>query len=189
MAFALPFIAAAGTVVSAAGAIYSGEAQAQAAQYQAKVASNNALIARQNATHAAQATAVQTEDAGTKAGQQDAAVKAGLAANNLDVNSGSAADVEGSQRRIGLLDTATVANRGAEEQYGYSSQSQSFQSQSELDKAQAGYDVTSGFLKAGGSLLSGASNLSPTFAWMQGGSGAGGLPNPNTSSAADSLDI
>lgn len=180
----LPYLAGAGTIVSAAGALYSGNAQAQAAQYQAKVASNNAIIARQNATHAAQATAVQTEEAGVKAGQQFANVKAGLAANNLDINTGSAADVEGSQHRIGQLDTETVANRGAEEQYGYSSQSQNFKSQAELDKAQAGYDETAGVLKAGGSLLSGASTLSPLFSWMQpGGSATGG------GSVADSLDI
>lgn len=178
--------AIASTALAAGGALYSGNAQAHGAQYQAKVASNNAIIARQNATHAAQATAVQTEEAGVKAGQQFANVKAGLAANNLDINTGSAADVEGSQRRIGLLDTETVANRGAEEQYGYSSQSQNFKSQAELDKAQAGYDETSGFLKAGASLLSSASSggVSSAFSWMKGsGDPTGG------GSAADSLDI
>ena len=185
MGIPLAVITAIGTVVGAAGAVYSGEAQAQSAQYQAKVASNNAIIARQNATHAAQVTAVQTEDEGIKAGQQDASVRAGLAANNLDINTGSASDVENSQRRIGLLDTATVANRGAEEQYGYSSQSQNFQSQSELDKAQAGFDQEGGLLKAGGSLLSGASTLNPLFSWMQGSGGdatgamLGNLGGPN----------
>lgn len=179
-------IALVGVAASAAGALGTGISSAESASYQAQVAKNNAQIARQNAQYSAGAGAAQTETEGLKARAASAAVEAGEAANNLDVGSGSPADVLTSERELGALDTATVANRAAETVYGYQTQAAGFQAQSELDQSQVGWDIAGGLLKAGGdvgsnptadstlgSLLSPSSSTSAsganlTYTWMQG---------------------
>lgn len=171
---------------SAAGAIGGGIASANAAGYQGQVAANNAIIARQNAAYSASAASSQTQQAGMKARAQGANVRTGLAANGLDVNSGSPAEVQVGQREIGSLDTATVAARGAEQVYGYQAQATGYDAQSKLDQSEQGWDIAGGVLKAGGdllgnpsvdkglkglsSLLTGPSTVPAQFAWMQSGS-------------------
>lgn len=172
--------------VGAVGSLVGGIASGNAANYQAKIAENNAVIARQNAAHSAAATASQTEQAGLKARAQSAGVRAGIAANNLDVDTGSPVDVQTSQREIGALDTETVANRGAEEVYGYQSQAVGYQAQSKLDRSEAGSDYLGGVLKAAGglaanpsvdstfsSLMSGTPSVPSSYQWMSSSTGVG----------------
>lgn len=174
-------IALVATAATAAGDIGGGIAQGNAAAYQAQIARNNSQIARQNAAYTAEAGSSATQQAGLKARAQGASVKAGAAANNLDVSTGSPADVETSQRELGNLDAATVASRAAEQVYGYQSQASGFTAQSQLDQSEVAPDILGGFLKAGGSiagagssipdvssLLSGPSTLPSNFQWMGG---------------------
>src|SRR5262245_9354262 len=109
--------------ITAVSAVATGIAAGNAASYQSQVAANNAQIARQNARYSASAAAAQTEQAGLKARAQNANLRAALAANGVDVNTGSAADVQDAQRRLGAFDTATVANNAALKIYGYKAQS------------------------------------------------------------------
>jgi hypothetical protein len=162
------------------GDIGGGIAQARAASYQAQVARNNALVESRNAAHAAQVTAVQTEDEGLKARSQGAQVRAGLAAQGVNVNSGSAADVQAGQRLIGALDQSTVANRGAEAVYGYQTEATGYQAQAKLDQAEVGSDVVGGILKGAGaaagespnipggiaSTISGSPSVPSAYQWM-----------------------
>lgn len=173
---------AAGT--AAAGAIGGGIASANAASYQAKVAQNNAITARQNAGYAAAAGSSQVTQQGLKAAAQEGSLRTGIAASGVDVNSGSAAEVQTSQRVLDSLDTSQVANRAAEQVYGYGTQATSFDAQSKLDKAQVPWDVAGGFLKAAGSLagnpsvdssvsslLSGPPSVPDAYQWMTSSSG------------------
>lgn len=179
MVAALPFLAAG---ASAIGDIGGGAASAQAAGYQSQVAKNNAIISSQNASYAASAGAAQTEEASLKARADSADIKAGEAANNLDVNTGSAADVATSAREVGGLDTATVANRAAEQVYGYTTQAQDYGYQSKVYSAEEAPDIAGGFLKAAGGLagaapsipggpstISGSPSVPNNYAWMQTG--------------------
>ena len=61
-------------------------------------------------------------------------LKAGQAANGVDVNSGSAVAVQSGQRKAGLLDTATVANNAELQAYGYRSQAAGFNAQAGLER-------------------------------------------------------
>lgn len=149
----------AGSGISAIGGITSGAAGAQAANYQAEVAKNNATIANQNAAYAIQAGEQQATTQGLKGRAEGQHLKAEIAANGIDVNTGSAVDLEESQGKKAELDTETTRQQAALTAYGYRTQATSFTAQSALDKAQAGFDTTAGFLNAGGSLLSGASNI------------------------------
>lgn len=183
----LATLALAGAGASAAGSVIGGVSQANAAAYQGQVAANNATTARRNAAYSASATAAQTEEAGLKARQQQGAVRTGIAANGLDVNSGSAVDVQQSQREISGLDTANVGARGAEQVYGYRTQAAGYQAQSELDQSQVAPDIIGGVLKGGGSLLAnptvdasvssgfssligkGGSGVPSSYSWMDAG--------------------
>lgn len=175
-------IAIAATAIAATGAITGGIAQANAAHYQAQVSNNNSTIAQNNARYAASATATNTENAALKARARQSSVRAGLAANNVDVNSGSAADTQVSQRKVGALDVATLAGNDALQVYGYESQATGYKAQSKLDESQVGPDIAGGIFKAAGiaggnaSLLSGAPSVPEEYQWMQSPGSAGELP-------------
>ena len=149
----------------------SGLSQANAAGYQAQIARNNAQIARQNAAYSAQAGSAQITAAGEKARQQQGAVRAAIAANGIDVSSGSAADVQVSQREIGALDVANVAQRAANTVYGYQTQASNFTAEAALEQSKVVPDILGGIL---GGVSSG---LSTAHSWMGG--------NPTNASGGD----
>ena len=168
MAF-LPLVAAG---LSAGSSLLGGISKAESAGYQGQIASNNALTAARNANYSAAAGSAQTEQAGLKARAELGNVRAGLAANNLNVNTGSAADVQTSQREVGDLDTATVASRAAEAVYGYRVQGSDFRAQAAADRAQIGPDIAGGILSAGGSLAGSAPNIPGAMNWLSKGAGS-----------------
>lgn len=165
--------------MQAIGSIMGGEAASASAKYQAAVARNNAVIAQQNAAYALQAgeraaTKKQLETAGT-IGREKAIQGAG----NLDVNTGSPADVRGSTASLGELDALTIRNNAARQAYGYATQSQSFGSQAALDTAAGSQALTAGYIGAGTSLLSGASSVAQKWGDIF-GSGSSGFTNSNS---------
>ena len=175
MAF-LPIIAGiagiAGAGISAYGALYQGAATKEAASYQAAVAANNQIIANQNAQYAIQAGQQQAEAVSLKGAAQIAKVKAGLAANNIDVNTGSAKNVEVSQAETSQLDTETVLNNAELQAYGYRSQATNFTAQAGLEQTQAEEAPIGAGLAAGGGLLSSASSVGTNWIKLQ-SAGAG----------------
>lgn len=148
MAFVAPLLPLLGTIgagVSAASAVYSG-------LYQGQVAQNNATIATQNATLARQTGQQQGAVSSEKGAAKIAEIKGAYAANNVDVNSGSAADVEAGQRGTNALDTATVLHNADLSAYGYTTQASN-------DEAEATQDRIQGVLKGAGSLLGNSSGI------------------------------
>ncbi len=171
-------LAAIGTGISSVGAIGGGIAQANSASYQGQVARNNSTIAKQNARYAASAGAANTEVEGLKSKARLNSVRAGIAANNLDVNTGSPAETQISQREIGGLDTAKVANNAALQVYGYESQSTNFKAQAAADEAEVTPDIVGGIFKGVGGVLSNASvdsliggepSVPEPYQWMRSG--------------------
>ena len=160
-----------GRRLSHAGSVLKGVTAAESASYNAQVARNQAIVESQNAQHAAGATAAATEKTGLEERAAGANARAGLAANNLDVNTGSPATVQEGNRTLGAFDQAVTANRGAEAVYGYQTQATNDQAKAILDQSQVGPDIAGGVLGGVGDIASGASNL-PTG----GGGGGGGGP-------------
>lgn len=151
-------MAFAAALIGAAGSLIGGF-------YQAQVANNNATIERQNAAEASAAGQQQAEIAGIKGAAQGGQIKAAQAANGIDVNSGSALDVQTSQKEASQLDAETVLNNANLSAYGYTTQAVN-------DQAQAGQDQIGAVLGAAGSLVGGASSLPSS--WTGGASGATG---------------
>jgi hypothetical protein len=170
MAF-LPAVAAVagvvGSAVSAVGAIQSANAQASAASYQAQVAKNNQTTAYQNAEYAEQAGQAKAEDQSLKARAQLGAARTNAAASGLDVNSGSAADVQTTQAETGTLDTQRTIDQANLQAYGYRTQAASFGDQAQLDTMTAQDASASAPIAAAGSVLSGISSLGTNWAKMQ----------------------
>jgi hypothetical protein len=157
-----------GAGVSAGGSILGGIAQGNAASYQAQVAKNNAIVENQKAEYATQAGEAQAAATSLKGAAAGGKVKAAQAANNIDVNTGSAVDVQASQRELSKLDTETVLNNAELQAYGYRTQAVSDTATAGLEEAEAEQAPIGGYISAGGNLLSSASSIG--FKW----GGAGG---------------
>lgn len=172
-----------GTATSAVGAISQGNAAAaasrdaaQAQRYQAAVANNNAIAAEQNARRAEQVAQNNAQAKSMEAAARLGRVKAGQAASGIDVNTGSAVDVQAGTRMLGKLDTDTVFSNDLLKAYGYRSDAQNFRTQAALNTYRAGQlsdragdEETSGYLKAGGTVLTNLSSL--PLKWGGGGGG------------------
>ena len=156
-------LSAVGTLGSALGSMQSANAQAAQANYAAQVARNNQQIEQQNAEYAARAGEAQAQAEQMKGRATYGRALAGLAANNVDVNTGSAVDVLQTERETGLLNTENVRQNAALQGYGYRSQATNFGAEAGLESAKASQARTAGFMGAATSLLSGASNIGSKF--------------------------
>lgn len=159
-----------GAVVSAVGTIGAGQAAAANANYQAQVAQNNATIANQNAQHALEAGQANAEQKSLQGAAQIGAIKADEAANGVDVNSGSALDVQTSQRELNKLGTLNTENAAQLTAYGYRAQASQYLAQAQLDQTEANQASDSSYLSAAGSLLGGASSIGTKFGGLFSGS-------------------
>lgn len=166
----VPALMVASAAVAAVGAVSSGIASKNAADYQAQVANNNAIVAQQNAEYALKAGSAQAENQSRKGAANLGRIKTAIAAGGVDVNSGSALDTQVGQRETNQLDTETVLNNAQLQAYGYRTQQTNFESEAKLDTMKGEAAETSGYLKAGGDLLSSASSIGGKWTGFSGGS-------------------
>lgn len=171
MAFIPAVLAVAGTAVTAFGQVEQGQATANAANYQAQVAQNNAQIAEQNAAGAVMAGQQQAAASSLKSAGTAGQIKTAQAASGIDVNTGSAVDVQQSQREQGQLDAETVLHNAQLEAYGYRSQATGFQAQAGLETATAEQAPIGAGIGAAGTILQGASGIASKWT---GGASSGG---------------
>ena len=157
---------AGGGLLSAFGALGSGFANQRMFDYQASVARLNQQIAEQNARFAMQAGGVQGMEYGLRAGQQAGQMRAALGASNLDVRSGSAAQVIVSQQRVTQLDLDQIRSNAAKTAYGYRVGAAEAGAQASVYNAAAAQAPIAGAISAGSSILGGAASVSSE--WLQG---------------------
>lgn len=153
------------TAAGAFGAIQQGRAGAESADYSSQVAANNALIQQQNANYASAAGEQQAANQEQKNRAKLGAVVANQAASGVDVNSGSAVDVQQSTAELGQLDATTIRANAAKQAYGYQVDSASQTAQSQLDKYQAKNDEDAGIEKAGTIIGANAEKASQSGLW------------------------
>lgn len=176
MAFVAPLALAAGIAgagISAAGALEGGAASANAADYQAQVASNNAIIAKQNADYAIKSGQQQASTQSMKGAATAGKIKANQASSGVDVNTGSAVNVQQSAREVAKLDTDTVLNNSELKAYGYRTDATNYTAQEQLDEETAEQAPIGAAFSAAGGLLSSASSVGSKWATMGGGLGGG----------------
>lgn len=147
MGAALPFVTVAAVGAQALGSIAGGYAQSASDKANAKIAENNASVATQNATYAGEEGEANAGTQGQKTRQTAGAIKANQGASGVDVNTGSNANVQGSQAMLGQLDMMNIRANAARQAYGYETQATNFENQASIDKAAGKNAVTAGYIK------------------------------------------
>ncbi|PRZ51227.1 hypothetical protein BX589_12068 [Paraburkholderia fungorum] len=158
---------AASAAMSAEGAQQQAKATASADQYQAQVAKNNQTIANQ---YAAQATADGENKVAIKQQQTAQMIggeRAAMAANGVDLNSGSALRIQGDTAKLGDVDALTIRNNAARAAYGYQLQGLSYGQQATLDESSAANAVSAGNLNSFASIVGGASSVGSKWSTYQ----------------------
>ena len=164
------------------GSLMGGNAKAEAYKYQSSMAMYNAAIAKQNQKYALDVGEQQAERQGIAGAAQAGQIKAGQAASGVDVNSGSAKDVQTSQHLVSQMDLNTIREKAAKTAYDFSVQATNYENQAKgLNKA-ASNARTEGVLNAVSSFIGTVGSVSDK--WMQGrqlgmwGKGGGSNANP-----------
>ena len=173
MSFAAVAVVAA--VASAGLSAYSASQQAQAqkdqANYNSQVAANNATIDLQQRSSSLQQGDVEAQQAQMHQAQVLGAQRASLAANGVDLTTGSAQDLLTTTKFLGAQDVNTIQSNAARTAWGYQVQGMNDSANSQLLKWQA--DNTNptaiGFMAGASSLLGSASQ----YAMMKGAAGKG----------------
>jgi len=162
-----------GGALSGVGSLASSHAQANAANYQAEVAKNNAKLA---AWKAGQATKVGEQDLynlGQQRRQRMGAIIAGEAAQGVDVNSGSALEVQQSEDILGQSEAQQLSERTGREVYGYRTQGVSYENEAQLEEYKSQQASEAGIFDVGTSLLGTASSVGGKYLdWQSVGGGS-----------------
>lgn len=109
----------AGGMQSANAAAEKGYATQRVYDYQAGIAKVNSLINKQNADWASVTGEVQAAQYGMKSAYQQSQIRSTQAASGLDVNTGSNAEVQASQAKIGRMDMDQIRTNAAKTAYDY----------------------------------------------------------------------
>lgn len=159
--------AAAGTAVSAVGQSQQAKAAAAASSYQAQVARNNQILAERAALDAQDRgrIAEQRQRIATRAlqGRQ----RAVLAGNNVDVNLGSAVNLQADTAGLGELDALTIRSNAEREALGFRQQGMNFGAQSDLLSSQASSQRAAGSAGMFGTILTGAGSVASKWYGFQ----------------------
>ena len=158
--------------VQAGGDIMSSQANAAAAGYNAKIAGMNAGLATQNAQWEGAVGESQVGQAGLKAQQEEGKIKVNEAANGVDVNSGSAKDVQKTSSEMSMLNEMNIRSNAARQAYGFETKAVSDTAQANLDRTEQSRDKTAGYIGATTSILGSAARADQYANW-QGAQGMG----------------
>ena len=152
---------AAGTAV--AGTAYSMYSANQSAHYQAAVEKNNSKIADQQAMNANAAGSYAADQARIRGNLARGSQATAFAANNVDMSTGSAADILGDTAMFTAQDERQARTNAALQSYGY-------QVQSTSDQGSAAYALYRGKTSQFSSFLNGASSTAGALGRTGGGS-------------------
>lgn len=179
-------------VVNAAGVNEQASANATASRYQSAVAENNAAIARNNALMASRVGESRANQQEMRNRAQAGAIVAAQAGNGIDVNAGSAKQVQDSAHIVGRHDTETIKSDAAREAHAYQTQAAGFDSEAKALKKSAKQYKKAGKVAMFSSLLDSAVALGGSYLAFSGGGGSPGgpteLPGASMSTGANVLD-
>lgn len=148
-----------GAGMTAYGQMEQGKAAAAQSRYQAAVQRNNQIINERQADDAVQRGRIAEQQQRLQTAQVASRQRASLAANGLDLNSGSAVDILSDTAMLGELDALTVRSNAEREAWGYRVQGSNAAASAGLLDAQASSAKRAGMMGAGASLLTGAGSV------------------------------
>lgn len=155
-----------GGLFGAAGASEQSQAQQGMYNYQAGVAQINSQISLQNAEYARQQGEQEAQQAGMQGAQRMGQIKVAQASSGLDVNSGSAKQVQSSQALVTGLDLTQIRSNAAKSAYDFDVQATQYQNQATLYKMGATDAAAAEPYNVASSILGSAASVSSK--WLQG---------------------
>lgn len=167
-ALAVP-LAIAATAVTATGQIVSGIGQANQAAYAAQVAEQNRRIAADQAKDAEANTAIAAQQRYRQLAQTRGAQQAAMAANGVDINFGTATELDRDTVMIGAEDIGQIYKAGNQKVIGLDREGWNYQAEANAQRAKASGAIVNGLFSAAGTALSGASQVAKMKAGMGGG--------------------
>lgn len=156
-----------GGMAQAKGAQAQAQAQANADifkaeeySYQSSIAKQNQQIAEQNASYARYSGEVESQQEAIKVREDIGQTRAQQGAGNLDINSGSNAEVRASQMAVGQESIAMIRSNAAKTAYGYEVQAYQFGEQASWDNTAVSFEQqAAGNAKTAGDISADASIL------------------------------
>lgn len=151
------------TLVSTAFSMYGqyqqGKSQQAQYDYQAQVDRNQAQIAEWQAQDAIKRGDIEEKQQRLKTAHLMGRQRSVLAANGVDVSSGSSLDLLGDTAALGELDALTIRSNAAREAYHYRVQASNSQASSALNTLAGKNARTSSYIGTTRSLLSGGTSM------------------------------
>jgi multidrug efflux pump subunit AcrA (membrane-fusion protein) len=141
------------------GAQQQASAAKAQAEYNAAVARNNAIYAERAAKEAEERGRVAEMNQRQKTANLRGRQRAVLAANGVDVNDGSALDIQQDTSALGAIDALTIRSNAEREALGFRQQGQNFGGEAALYDARARSASSNGFWSGAGSLLGSAGTV------------------------------
>lgn len=139
------------------GGMMQAQGQTQNADFQSGMMEQNAQFKLKTADETINAGNTSADWQRVRAGQAVGTQRSVQAANGIDVNSGSAAQLQDDTAMLGELDALTIQNNAAREAYGY-------RVQAKQDILNASQTVQNGKTAAMGSILGGFGSAFGSFA-------------------------
>lgn len=139
------------------GGMMQAQGQTQNADFQSGMMKQNADFKLRTADETINAGNTSADWQRVRAGQSVGTQRSAQAANGIDVNSGSAAQLQDDTAMLGELDALTIQNNAAREAYGY-------RVQAKQDILNASQTVQNGKTAATGSILGGLGSAFGSFA-------------------------
>jgi len=139
------------------GGMMQAQGQTQNADFQSGMMKQNADFKLRTADETINAGNTSADWQRVRAGQAVGTQRSAQAANGIDVNSGSAAQLQDDTAMLGELDALTIQNNAAREAYGY-------RVQAKQDILNASQTVQNGKTAATGSILGGLGSAFGSFA-------------------------
>lgn len=155
----------AGAALTVAGlglGVLGGIQQANAARadgkYQQQVANNNAILAEQNATDAYRRGALEEEKHRATVRRAIGSQRAALAANGLDLGTGTPVDLVTESAKFGEMDALTIRANAAREAWGFQSSAEQYRADGRAARASGNNAANGTLLTTGASLFGGVAN-------------------------------
>jgi hypothetical protein len=133
------------------------QGQKESGAFQSAMLTQNAGFKQQTADETINAGNTSADWQRVRTGQAVGTQRTAQAANGIDVNSGSAAQLQDDTAMLGELDALTIQNNAAREAYGY-------RVQARQDLLNANQSVKNGNTAATGSILGGLGSAFGSFA-------------------------
>lgn len=139
-----------GLVLGAAGTAYQIDATNKAADAQEAQAAENAKVANAQAENATQAGYIEEDRQRQRTRQMLAAQRTAIAANNLDMSTGTPLELLGDTAVAGEQDALTIRANAAREAWGYKAQATDYRNQGSVAKTSAKNNATGSWLTYAG---------------------------------------